>query len=71
MVFSYLVFKIYIFILRLKTEAGHLEIQFKGFSGSFAGDEGKPGVEFHPELGVYKANVSSLKFNVIILFSCC
>ncbi|KAI6189569.1 hypothetical protein M3Y97_00022700 [Aphelenchoides bicaudatus] len=41
----------------IKNEAGHLEIQFKGFSGSFAGDEGKPGVEFHPELGVYKANL--------------
>ncbi|KAI6220678.1 hypothetical protein M3Y99_01595400 [Aphelenchoides fujianensis] len=51
------------------TEAGHSELAFKasgqqglqsillGFSGSFAGDEGRPGVEHHPELGVYKANL--------------
>jgi len=41
----------------VQNEAGYQEIQFKGFSGSFAGDEGKPGVEYHPELGVYKANL--------------
>jgi hypothetical protein len=46
----------------VKNEAGFNEIHFKGFSGSFAGDEGKPGVEFHPDLGVYKANVGLLAF---------
>ncbi|KAI6236706.1 hypothetical protein M3Y95_00186800 [Aphelenchoides besseyi] len=36
---------------------GSSELFFKGFSGSFAGDEGKPGVEKQHELGVYKANL--------------
>ncbi|CAD5232186.1 unnamed protein product [Bursaphelenchus xylophilus] len=36
---------------------GNFELVFKGLSGSFAGDEGKPGVEYSPELGIYKANL--------------
>ncbi|CAD5222815.1 unnamed protein product [Bursaphelenchus okinawaensis] len=36
---------------------GAYELVFKGLSGSFAGDEGKPGVEYNPELGIYKANL--------------
>lgn len=42
---------------RTKNDAGYNELNFKGFSGSFAGDEGKPGVEYHPDSNVYKANV--------------
>ena len=34
------------------------EIVFNGLTGSFAGNEGRPGVEFYPEMGEYRVNVS-------------
>lgn len=33
------------------------ELRFNGISGALEGAEGRPGVEYHPENGVYKANV--------------
>uniref|UniRef100_A0A914C7I2 Ureidoglycolate hydrolase n=1 Tax=Acrobeloides nanus TaxID=290746 RepID=A0A914C7I2_9BILA len=33
------------------------EIIFHGLTGSFAGNEGRPGVEFHPESGEYHVNL--------------
>lgn len=42
-------------------EAGKfLELEFEGLSGSFAGEKGRPGVEYSPELGSYKANVGQM-----------
>lgn len=54
-------------------EEGTQELVFKGLSGSFAGDSGKPGVEYSQELGVYKANVRFfciLIYNIIVFQSC-
>lgn len=34
-----------------------LELEFEGLSGSFAGEKGRPGVEYSPELGSYRANL--------------
>ena len=39
-------------------EDGRVELVFNGLSGSFLGDEGRPGVEYTPSNSVYKANVS-------------
>lgn len=38
--------------------AGIMELEFEGLNGSFAGEKGRPGVEYNPELGIYRANVS-------------
>ncbi|KAI1709924.1 hypothetical protein DdX_10932 [Ditylenchus destructor] len=36
--------------------AGIMELEFEGLNGSFAGEKGRPGVEYNPELGIYRAN---------------
>jgi len=35
-----------------------MELEFEGRTGSFAGNRGRPGVEYSPEIGLYTANVS-------------
>jgi hypothetical protein len=38
-----------------------LELEFEGLTGSFAGEKGRPGAEYSPELGSYRANVGHFR----------
>jgi hypothetical protein len=50
--------------------SGFLELEFEGLSGSFAGEKGRPGVEYSPELGSYRANVSPSKIQLPAQSNC-
>jgi hypothetical protein len=48
------------FVVTWHLDEDVMELEFEGRTGSFAGNRGRPGVEYSPEIGLYTANVSSV-----------